>query len=130
MYTLTAEAFERWLQDYKAAWEARDSAAAAALFASDAEYYWTPFDPPQRGRVEIAAAWEGAVLKQKNVTFDYSVLAVAAAKGVAHWHTRLTSVPQGEEVELDGVVIAEFAGAGQCRTFREWWHVKSGADDG
>ncbi len=127
MHSLNATDFQSWLRGYKRAWESRDSAAAAALFTTDAEYYWTPFDPPQAGRVEIAAAWEGAVLGQKDITFEYEVLAVAGGRGIARWHTRLTSVPQGEKVELDGILIAEFASPGQCCTFREWWHLRGKA---
>lgn len=125
MAVLTSRDFEAWLRAYKTAWESRDPAAAAALFAPDAEYYWTPFDPPQRGHAEIAQAWHSAVAQQKNVTFTYSIIAIADDRGVAHWHTRLTSIPKGERIELDGIVIAEFADPRHCRTFREWWHVAS-----
>jgi ketosteroid isomerase-like protein len=124
MFALTAADFEAWLRGYKAAWEARDAAAAAALFTPDAEYFWTPFDAPQKGPAEIAAAWSGAVQRQEDVTFDFTVVATAGAHGIAHWHTRLTSVPDGEPVELDGIIIAEFARPAQCRVFREWWHAR------
>jgi uncharacterized protein (TIGR02246 family) len=127
MYSLTHADFDAWLKGYKAAWEKRDAAAAAALFTPDAQYFWTPFDPPQTGRAQIAAVWESAVGAQKDITFEYTVFAVAGARGCAQWHTRLTSVPQGESVELDGIVIAEFAGKAQCRTFREWWHLRGKA---
>jgi uncharacterized protein (TIGR02246 family) len=126
MYVLTAADFDAWLGGYKAAWETRDPAAAAALFTPDAEYYWTPFDAPQKGRDAIAAAWDGAVQGQKDVSVSYTVLATAGVRGIAHWHTRLTSVPAGEAVELDGIAIVEFASLGQCRTFREWWHARGG----
>ena len=127
MFELAVDDFEAWLRGYKAAWETRDPAAAAALFTPDAEYYWTPFDAPHHGRAGIAAAWEAAVAGQKDVRFDYTVVAVTSATGVAHWHTRLTSVPEGGAVELDGIAIVEFARPGQCRTFREWWHVRGGS---
>lgn len=125
MTTATTQSFEIWLRAYKKAWETLDADAAAALFAADARYYWTPFDPPQTGRAEIAAAWKSAVSQQKDVTFTYSVLAVEGARGIAQWHTRLTSLPKGESVELDGILIAEFADTMQCRSFREWWHALS-----
>jgi ketosteroid isomerase-like protein len=125
MFTLTEYEFETWLQGYQHAWQARDSQAAAALFTPDAEYFWTPFDPPQRGHAEIAAAWTGAVEKQKDVRFEFKVLGVSGASGIAHWHTKLTSVPEGAPVELDGILIADFASAQHCRRFREWWHLKA-----
>jgi ketosteroid isomerase-like protein len=123
MTTLTARDFDAWLRGYKLAWESRDASAAAALFSPDAEYYWTPFDPPQRGKAEIAKVWAAAVSQQKDVAFTYSLLAVEDGRGVAHWHTRLTSQPKGAAVEIDGILIAEFASPQACRTFREWWHL-------
>lgn len=121
-HTMSAAKFEAWLERYRAAWEGRDPRAAAELFTADAEYYWTPFDPPQRGRAEIAAAWEGAVNQQKDVQFTSEVLAVAGATGIARWHAKLTAVPSGDLVQLDGVLVAEFADDTRCRVFREWWH--------
>jgi ketosteroid isomerase-like protein len=124
MSTVTQQGFEEWLRGYKRAWESRNAEAAASLFSPDARYYWTPFDPPQSGRPEIAAAWQNAVSQQKDVTFTYAVLATEGNRGIAQWRTRLTSVPKGESVELDGILIAEFADAKLCREFREWWHVR------
>ena len=123
MSTVNQKSFEEWLRGYKRAWESRDAEAAAALFSPDARYYWTPFDPPQKGRTEIAAAWQNAVSQQKDVTFTYTILATDGARGVAQWHTRLTTVPKGESLELDGILIAEFADPLRCSEFREWWHA-------
>lgn len=119
---ITKQTFETWLRNYRAAWEGRDPRAAAELFTESAEYYWTPFVPPQRGRGEIAAAWGGAVEHQKDVQFAFEVLSFAGASGVAHWHASLTRVPSNERVEYDGILLAEFAQPAQCRLFREWWH--------
>lgn len=123
MASPTSQSFDTWLRAYKTAWESRDPDAAGALFTTDAQYSWTPFDPPQQGRAEIATAWRHAVSQQKDVSFTYSILAFAEGKGIAHWHTRLTSVPKNENVELDGILVAEFADSMRCRSFREWWHA-------
>ena len=126
MATLTRDAFESWLQGYRAAWEGRDPQAAAALFSPQgAEYYWTPYVPPQRGRDEIAAVWQGAVTQQRDIHMSFEVLAVEGNRGIAHWRTMFTSVPSGEQVQLDGILIAEFDGLQHCRVFREWWHQLS-----
>ena len=125
MYALNQYEFETWLRGYQHAWQTRDARAAVALFTTDAEYFWTPFDAPQRGHEQIAGAWTGAVEKQKDVRFDFTILGISGATGVAHWHTRLTSVPEGGVVERDGILIADFESSGHCRRFREWWHVKA-----
>ncbi len=111
-----------WLIKYKNAWESRDPAAAAALFTVDAEYFWTPFEAPKRGRDEIAKAWADATSRQQDVHFSFDVLAVTGNTGIAHWHTSFLRMATGKHVELNGIIIAEFNGARLCRVFREWWH--------
>src|SRR5262245_53813947 len=115
MAMLTRDAFESWLQGYRAAWEGRDAKAAAALFTPTAEYYWTPFVSPQRGRDEIAAVWQHAVSQQRDIRMTYEVLAVEGNHGIARWHTNLTTVPAGEPVQFDGIFLVEFDEARQCR---------------
>jgi ketosteroid isomerase-like protein len=121
-HTATIEEFTLWLRAYQSAWEGRDSAAAARLFADDARYYWTPLVPPQNGPAEIAAAWEGAVSQQRDVRFTFQVFAVAGPTGFATWRADFTRLPTQFKVRIEGVLSAEFASAGQCRVFREWWH--------
>jgi hypothetical protein len=114
--------FERWLSAYGQAWEGRDPAAAALLFTDDAEYYWTPLDPPQRGPAGIAAAWQAAVSQQRDVKFRYEVLAMNGATGIARWRADFVRLPAGSKVCIEGILTAELADGTHCRVFREWWH--------
>src|SRR5262245_2371306 len=120
--TLTKADFEDWLGRYGAAWESRDPKAAARLFAEDAEYYWTPFGEPKRGPGGIAGAWAEATSRQRDVRFSFRILAMSGGIGIATWHTRLVRASTGREVEIDGILAAEFDDSGRCRVFREWWH--------
>ena len=90
--------------------EAATAPNGCAVLAGRRWYYWTPFDPPQRGRSEISAVWQGAVSQQRDIHMTFEVLAVEANRGVARWHTNFTTVPAGEPVQLDGILIAEFEG--------------------
>jgi ketosteroid isomerase-like protein len=120
---LSRETFQNWVQSYGEAWEGRDAKAASALFSYDALYYWTPFDEPKRGREGIAAAWQEATSRQRNVTFSYEVLAVTGGTRIARWHTSLERSATARRVELDGILAAEFdSDSACCRRFREWWH--------
>src|SRR6185295_9895301 len=101
--------FDHWLKAYQQAWQGRDAAAAAALFSADAEYYWTPLDPPALGPAGVAAAWEGAVSQQRDITFRYEVLAVTATTGIAKWRADFTRLPTQGKVRIEGVLTAEFA---------------------
>lgn len=123
---LKSRDFHEWLQRYGAAWETRDPKAAASLFSEDAEYFWTPFQQPKKGRTEITEAWRDATERQREVRFQFKILAIAEGVGLAWWHTSLIRVASGNEIELDGILMAEFDNAGLCRTFREWWHTNEG----
>ena len=121
-YAATADDFSAWLRAYQSAWEGRDAAAAARLFTADARYHWTPLVPPQQGPAEIAAVWEAAVSQQRDIRFTFSVFGVAGPTGMANWRADFTRLPDQFKVRIEGVLSAEFAAAGQCRVFREWWH--------
>ena len=121
-YAATADDFSAWLRGYQSAWEGRDAAAAARLFTADARYHWTPLVPPQQGPAEIAAVWEAAVSQQRDIRFTFSVFGVAGPTGMATWRADFTRLPDQFKVRIEGVLSAEFAAAGQCRVFREWWH--------
>ncbi len=121
-HATTLEQFTQWLRAYQSAWEGRDAAAAARLFTGDARYHWTPLVPPQQGPAEIAAAWEAAVSQQRDIRFTFDVFGVAGATGMATWRADFTRLPDQFKVRIEGVLSAEFAEAGKCRVFREWWH--------
>lgn len=121
-YATTTEQFTQWLRAYQTAWEGRDAAAAGRLFTDDARYYWTPLVPPQKGPAEISAAWDAAVSGQRDVRFTFDVFTVSGPTGFATWRADFVRLPDQFKVRIEGVLSAEFASAGRCRVFREWWH--------
>ena len=122
---LDTAALEAWLQKYGAAWEARDPAAAGALFTADASYHEMPFDAPKQGRAAIEEYWRNVTTEHRDVKFESKVISVHGNTGVAHWHTRLRVASTGATLELDGVFVLEFDESGRCKSLREWWHLKT-----
>lgn len=130
-----------FMQGYKAAWEARDEFAFAALFTEDGEYHNTPF-AVQHGPEQLRAYWQRVKL-QEDVALRFDVLARSPGAGLAHWHvtyqvaseelfqiwarstgTNLVARQSGDPLPrmvLDGVLQAEFDGP-RCRRCRLWWH--------
>lgn len=113
--------FERWLDAYGAAWEARDSDAFAAVFTEDATYQWTPFEEPKHGRQEIGDAFWDAVEGQRNIHFRYRVLSVSGDLGVCRWWCEFERV-SGVHVALDGIFVCQLTTDELCCQFQEWWH--------
>jgi hypothetical protein len=117
------ERFRDWMAALGAAWEARDPAAAAALFAEGIRYHETPFDPPMVGLDAVHAYWAEVPEAQKDVRFGFEVLASTPGGGVARWWASFERIPPtGARRELDGVVLVELDRGGRCTLLREWWH--------
>src|SRR5690606_39865897 len=87
--TMTDAHFTRWLTAYGRAWETGDAAAVVGLFAPDAAYHETPFDPPMVGLEALAAYWrEGAGQGQRDVSFHFEVLRSEERRVGTGWRGR------------------------------------------
>ena len=123
------ESFHHWLTAYGRAWENHDPESAAELFTPNALYYWTPFDPPKKGRQGIIEAWRQATSRQEDIRFMFEILSIDGNSGLAHWSAILIRKTSGQHVRLDGILRAEFDESDLCCEFREWWHSDEGVAD-
>jgi uncharacterized protein (TIGR02246 family) len=111
--------FETWLERYGRAWRDRNAQAAADLYTEDGTYQVTPFVDPLRGRQAIFEYWSGVAQTQRDIQFDYEVLAVTPEFGIARWRASFVIVPQGLQTKLDGIFLISLDGDGRCRSLRE-----------
>lgn len=131
-----------FMAGYKRVWEEQDEAGFAALFTPDGRYHNTPF-AVQEGAHALKAYW-ARIRHQRDISVSYGILAETANGGIAHWHVTYqvaseelfriwaastgTGLPDRKpgdplpRMVLDGVLTAEFAPGGLCRTARIWWH--------
>ena len=114
--------FQRWLEGYGRAWEARDPQAAADLYAPDGTYQVTPFVAPLRGRQAILEYWTEVARTEQNIRFEFEILTVTAAAGIAHWKASFLRTPPGLATKLDGIFLISLDATGRCTALREWWH--------
>jgi uncharacterized protein (TIGR02246 family) len=113
---------ETWLARYGEAWRQGDPELACSLFAADCRYFETPYSEPAVGRDGVRRYWQAVPDGQRDVRFDFNVLAVDGDRVVAHWTASFVRMPSGANVALDGMFLLEFSDARHCRTLREWWH--------
>ena len=125
MKRLTLETFSSWLEAYGRASIQNDPQASAELFASNAEYYETPFDEPMIGRNAIRKYWEIGAKTLKDKDASYEVLSVKDNLGIARWQSKFTDVNSGKRLVMDCVFLVEFDNNENCSVFREWWHIKN-----
>jgi uncharacterized protein (TIGR02246 family) len=112
-----------WLDAYGAAWEARDSEAAAELFTEDAVYQWGPFGRRLRGRVMIREAWAEAVETQANVEFGYEVLDASVSGGLVRWWAAADIPGRGVRERDEGIFRLAFDEDGLCASLEEWYNT-------
>ena len=113
--------FERWLSAYGKAWEEKNPAALANLFAEGGLNYTTPFSAPQRGREEIRAAAAEWLADRDEIQFGARVLYVEARLGAAHWSAALAR--KGAREHLDGILVVQIDESGKALSLRKWWHT-------
>lgn len=117
---VTAGTAQRFLAQYKEAWESRNADLAASLFTRDAHYWENPFGPPIVGREAIREYWKAATGKQEDIHFSVRNFFHQKYSLVIDWACAYRSVADGARRELAGIMIADFYGD-QVRTFRECW---------
>lgn len=117
--------FQQWLNSYGHAWQKGDPDAILELFTENALYQEGPFETCMMGKHAIHQYWtEGAEKSQADIKFLAQPLAVDGNRGIAHWHSTFKRIPSNQRVELDGILVIEFAEDGRCKDLREWWHKR------
>ena len=120
---MVSDKFDQWLERYGRAWEAGSPESALGLFSEHAQYFETPFDPPMVGHDAIRQYWiAGAKNSQRQVKFSAHPITFDGQTGYALWHATFERVPSNSQVELEGVLSAQFDSQMRCTVFREWWH--------
>jgi hypothetical protein len=113
--------FQRWLDDYVAAWKSYDPAAIGALFSENAEYRYHPQDQAVVGREAIVASWlEG---RDEPGTYDakYEPLAIDGDVHVAHGTTSYFDANRQLRDQYCNIYVCRFDADGRCSGFTEYW---------
>jgi ketosteroid isomerase-like protein len=118
MAAVTREAFAEWIGLYERLWRTEGTEGLGRLFAEDATYFHSPYEPPVSGLTAIAADWErGRDGADEEFTMSAGIVAVDGDTGVARVLVRYGE-PQNQEY-LD-LWVVRFDDAGRCVSFEEW----------
>lgn len=116
---------ERWLRDYRRAWERADPDAAAALFSEDARFRSAPLRPVHRGPDGIRDYWAGATSDQAETEVRWGGPVIEGSRVAVEWWANLVLM-DGMESTVAGVLVLTFDGEGQCADLREYWNQAEG----
>ena len=108
----------RWLAGYEAAWRAPRTDGLAGLFAGDATYLQSPYEPPVTGLDAIRRMWE----EQRDgpgelFTLATEILAVDGPTAVVRAEVRYGDPPGRQYRDLWVIRLGE---DGRCSWFEEW----------
>lgn len=123
-------AFQRWLDDYLAAWRSYDEGAIGALFTEDARYLYHPWASDEEtlvGRAAIVSSWLEDRDEPDSWTADYRPWLVSGDRAVAVGTSRYLG-PDGETIdrEYHNVFLCIFDADGRCREFTELYMQRRG----
>ncbi len=99
-----------WMDAYRLAWIDGDPEAVIRLFAPDAYYQERRYKPALQGIDAIRNYWRATVEKQqRDIAFDYTMVALRGTTACVHWHTRFISLPTGDVTEVDALSRIAFS---------------------
>lgn len=114
---------DSWLTRYVDAWKSYDESSVKALFTTDAEYRWHPWDEPAVGPDAIYAAWIAPDARDEPATYDaaYMTVALDGDRAVATGTSTYLESPGGPVRAIyDNCFVMTFDGD-RCSGFTEWY---------
>jgi ketosteroid isomerase-like protein len=106
----------RWLARYEAAWRAPRTDGLAGLFAGDATYLQSPYEPPVTGLDAIRRMWEEQRDGPGEVfTLATEILAVDGPTAVVRAEVRY-----GDHRQYRDLWVIRLGEDGRCSWFEEW----------
>ncbi|RIJ26184.1 nuclear transport factor 2 family protein [Henriciella barbarensis] len=118
---LTETFFYEWLQAFGKAWSDLDIENFSQLFATDVEFYQSPFVAPTQGRAALTEVLTETFARQKEPSFGFEIISASDQTGWAHWTAFFTRDGIDDPVRMNGVLKAEFRD-GACCSYRQWHH--------
>lgn len=119
---MNGDNFKNWLKLYGQAWQDKDEARFSELFSPDVKYYWTPFENPVSGKLDLQNTIKVKFLGEENISFSYDVISFDKNVGVCRWWSKFINTKSQNLTRLDSIFVCEFNKANLCKTFKAWWH--------
>ena len=110
-----SKALEKWMSDYRHAWESNAESDIAALFSDDAVYYNEPFTEPARGREAVVANWLERADPAGSTTFSWMPRVETDDVAVIQAETGYPSE------RYSNLWVIRLDAAGRATEFTEWW---------
>jgi hypothetical protein len=118
MGVVTRDGFGQWIALYEELWRTPGTERLGELFAEEATYRHSPYEPAVTGLTDVAADWErGRNGADEDFTMSAEIVAVDGDTGVAR--VAVAYGPPEDQEYLD-LWVARFDAHGRCVAFEEW----------
>jgi len=104
-----------WLETFKSNWKKGNVDQVLELFASDVDYYETPYRKLKNE--ELRQVWEG-VKNQEDIELDLELYSSDEDKHTVKWH--LSYREDGERTDLEGIYLIKLNSEGNCTEFWQY----------
>jgi hypothetical protein len=94
------------------------------LFSKDCKYYEFAYGKPCKSWNDILKLWSVVPKNQKDVTFDFEILAVSDNTCIVNWGVSRTLIPSEKKQFIDGIFQISLNKEGLCNFFKQWRTVK------
>lgn len=116
--------FSKWLETLKIAWVKREPKKAVQLVADRFEYYEEPLEKPITKKEALIEVWKEVPKTQKDILFNYKIVAEKNNLGVAEWEAKYVSIKTNKKFKLNGVFLVRLNKDGRATEFKQWWSTK------
>ena len=112
--------FIEWFEKLKNAWENLDPHEAANLFSKDVKYCESVFEKPCEDWNRVLKLWLLIQENQKDVSFNFELLAVKDNLAVVNWQVSGTLLPDNRKQDIDGIFVIKLNEEDLCNYFKQW----------
>ena len=112
--------FQNWLDQLGKKWIALDPEGAADLFSKDVVYFESTLKNPCKSWGEVFELWKVIPDNQKDITYNFEILAIKDDLCVANWQMERTLLPQNIKQKIDGIFVIKLNKDGLCNYFKQW----------
>ena len=109
-----------WLNNFKEAWEERNTEKVISLFSKDVIYFESPLNKPCENLEAVSSLWKVVPTNQKDVIFNFEIISNTEKISVVNWKLSRIKLPNKEKEIVDGIFLISLNKEGLCTLFKQW----------
>ncbi len=118
------EKYGEWVKRFMESWKNLDWKETVSLISKEVKYYENPIDEPCTSYEEVVKLWEVVEENQKDISYQYKILAYNEKVCIINWQMERTFIPTNERQSIDGIFEISLDKSGLLSNFKQWRFTK------